>query len=118
MELIGSKVEQDFRKDLLKSNEFLFSSNEGKYILDVLSTHYGKIDTAYILYWIPEQGEDLYSILVNSDMIFEVEISHDRPVCQIIKWKKKSEYLRKLSKMKQIKLAVALDLGQKAMGNG
>lgn len=113
MKLIGSKTEQQFREELLKSNEFLFTSDEGKTILDVLRKSNNLVETAYILDWIPEQGENLYTILINGNLIAEIEISRENFIEPIISFRKTSQYLRGLSKINQIKLAVALDLSQK-----
>ncbi|MBO9732530.1 MAG: hypothetical protein J7623_28060 [Chitinophaga sp.] len=66
--------------------------------------------TAYIISSIPEQEEDLYEVLINDELIVNVELSHDSLVAPIIDSITVKQYLHKLSKSKQIQLAVALDL--------
>lgn len=66
---------------------------------------------AYIIYWIPEQGEDIYKILINDSLIAVIELERTNyEVKPKVKTLTISQYLQGLSKQNQIKLAVALDL--------
>lgn len=73
VKLIGSKMEQDIRKQLVKSNESLFKSEENKRLLEVIRSLYPEMKVAYIIDWIPEQGEDIYKLLINENIILEIE---------------------------------------------
>lgn len=64
MKLKGSKQEQDFRKELEGSNLVLAKDGKAEIIMNVLKVTFGELKSAYILNWTPEQGEDIYTILV------------------------------------------------------
>ncbi|MFY0256534.1 hypothetical protein ACDQ55_21585 [Chitinophaga sp. 30R24] len=115
MKLIGSRTEQEFREELMKSNQSLFSSDGDQRLLEVLKKLYPQMLTAYIIHWIPEQGEDLYKILINDDVIAKIELSHDNVVAPIVESILIPQYMFRLSRIKQIQLAVALDLARRDM---
>ncbi|ERN52065.1 hypothetical protein [Alkalihalophilus marmarensis] len=111
MKLIGSKTEQEIREQLIKSNQLLFNSEEKKRLLEVIRYEYPELKAAYIIHWIPEQGEDIYKILINDSLIAEIELErHNYEVKPKAKTLTVPQYLKGLSKQNQIKLAVALDL--------
>ncbi|MFJ5562484.1 hypothetical protein [Lysinibacillus xylanilyticus] len=74
MRLIGSKTEQDIRKQPIKYNKSLFKSEEIIRLLEVIRSLYPELKVAYIIDWIPEQGEDIYKILINENIILEIEL--------------------------------------------
>ncbi|MGD6817982.1 hypothetical protein ACQCVE_13045 [Metabacillus sp. 113a] len=118
MKLIGSKTEQDIRKQLVKSNELLFKSEENKRLLEVIRSLYPEMKVAYIIDWIPEQGEDIYKLLINENIILEIELDrYNAEIDPIIESKSITQYLQGLSKQKQIKLGVARDLANKYLDN-
>ncbi|MCP3808129.1 hypothetical protein NLX78_12900 [Paenibacillus sp. Lou8.1] len=114
MKLIGSKQEQDFRKELADCNIIVAQGDKEKAILNVLRTIFGEIKTAYILNWTPEQYEDIFTILIDLDKIAKVEISRinhlEAPIIETFTLK---DFQKGLSKIFQIKLAVAIDLAKK-----
>lgn len=111
MKLIGSKTEEEIRKQLIKSNQLLFKSEEKKRLLEVIRSLYPEMNTAYIIDWIPEQGEDIYKLLINDNIIVKIELDrYNEEIEPIVESKSISEYLQGLSKRNQIKLGVALDL--------
>jgi hypothetical protein len=113
MKLIGSKTEQEIREQLLTSNKSLLHEEEGKRLLNVLNQSFPMMTTAYILHWIPEQGEDFYKILINDSLIVDIEVNKiDQSIASIIKVEQISNYRLGLSKINQIKLAVAMDLAK------
>ncbi len=113
MKLIGSKTEQDMRKQLVKSNKALFNSEDNKKLLEVIRSLYPEMKVAYIIDWIPEQGEDIYKLLINENIILEIELDRfNEEIEPIIKVESITHYLQGLSKQKQIKLAVALELAK------
>ena len=82
--------------------------------LENLQKHFPDIKTAYVLSCTPEQGETFYNILVNDDCIAGIEInnfnSKIEPIVENVSIK---DYKRRLSKVDQIQLAVAMDLAKK-----
>ncbi|MEB2280725.1 hypothetical protein LAV73_12025 [Lysinibacillus xylanilyticus] len=118
MKLIGSKTEHDLRKILVKSNELLFKSEENKRLLEVVRSLYPEMKVAYIIDWIPEQGEDIYKLLIDNNIILEIELDRNNAeIKPIIEFKSITQYLQGLSKQNQIKLGVALDLASKYLDN-
>lgn len=116
MKLRGSKTEQDIRDQLKKSNESLFNDNDKTRLLNVLRNQYPEMKSAYIIHWIPAQGEDIYRILINDSIISEVEIDRlDEMAEPIFEAKSVNEYKQGLNKQNQLKLAVAIDLAKHDM---
>lgn len=66
MKLRGTLTEQQFKEQLLKSHNSLFTDPSYKRLLQLLQDTYQDLKTAYVLNWIPEQGEDIYTILINN----------------------------------------------------
>ncbi len=109
MKLIGSKTESDFRIELVRSNEGL-RKPESK-LRKALESEGHDVSNAYVLHWTPEQLEDIYVVLIEGSFLVSVEIdkfdSSKQPIFERIELK---DYLHGLSKMNQIRLAVAQDL--------
>ena len=119
MKLIGSKQEQDFRKKLEGSNIVSAQDGKAEAIMNVLRTTFGEVKSAYILNWTPDQSEDIFTILVNLDKIAKIEISRvNHSEVPIIETFNLKDFQRGLSKIFQIKLAVAIDLAKKEHQNG
>lgn len=113
MKLIGSKTEQEIREQLIRSNQSFFKSEEDKRLIEVVKYEYPEMKTAYIIYWIPEQDEDIYYILINDRLISIIDLNRNNyEVKPVVKTLTVKQYLQGLSKQKQITLAVALDLAQ------
>ncbi|QTH43043.1 hypothetical protein J4772_00685 [Cohnella sp. LGH] len=113
MKLIGSKQEQEFRKELEGSNIVSAQGGKAEAILNVLRTTFGEVKSAYILNWTPEQGEDIFTILVDLDKIAKVEISRvNHSEIPLIETYNLKDFQKRLSKIFQIKLAVAIDLAK------
>ncbi|AIQ65423.1 hypothetical protein PSTEL_22220 [Paenibacillus stellifer] len=108
MKLRGTLTEQQFKEQLLKFHNSLFADPSYKRLLQLLQDTYEDFKTAYILYWIPEQGEDIYTILINNKCIAIIELDrHDMQIEPIIQTISIQEYQLRLSKTQQILLAVA-----------
>lgn len=96
------------------SNKSLFEKEERRRLLDVLHRNFPGLETAYILHWIPEQEEDFYKILINDSLIADIELNRiNQDIVPTIKSMPLSQYKVGLSKINQIKLAVAIDLARK-----
>ena len=114
MRLTGSKTEYEFRDALIKSHTELFQGNSYKRLLKVLKINFPEMKTAYFIRHIPEQGEDLYTMLVNLDTIVKIEISRysedEKPIVEISSI---NDFKIGIKRVERIKLAVALDLAKK-----
>lgn len=109
MKLIGSKMESDFREELSRSNEAL-QARDSKLRMALESEGHDSINS-YVLHWIPEQLEDLYTVLVGGSYIVDVEIDkYDCSKSPTVQRHELKPYMHGLSKMNQVKLAVAQDL--------
>ena len=114
MKLIGSEIEKNYRSELIRSCQALFSNKAEERFLRSVMQAFPDTKTAFVLDWIPEQGEDIYTVLINDDRvaIFELprmlaEGSEPRSIQTL------NDYRHKLKKHRAIKLAVALDLVSK-----
>lgn len=114
MRLTGSKTEQEFRDALIKSHTELFQGNSYKRLLQLLKTNFPEMKTAYFIRHIPEQGEDLYTMLIDFNIIVKIEISRycedEKPIVEISSI---NDFKKGISRVEQIKLAVAIDLAKK-----
>ncbi|WP_415905963.1 hypothetical protein ACMXYX_10075 [Neptuniibacter sp. QD72_48] len=109
MKLIGSKMERDFREELLKSSEAL-QDPESK-LRQVLEDESHITQNAYVLHWTSEQLEDLYTVLISGSYLVDVEIDkYDDSKSPKVKRNELKPYLHGLSKINQVRLAVAQDL--------
>lgn len=113
MKLIGSPTEQAFRYQLIKSNHSLLYDADRQRFRDILKKICPQMRTAYVIDWIPEQGEDFYVILINDTSIVKIELDHDHSEEKVTWEVTIADYLCGLKKQQQIQLAVALDLARK-----
>jgi hypothetical protein len=118
MKLIGSKIEQYYRDILVTANILLFHDNSMKRLLKILQNTFPDMKTAYFIGHTTEQGEDIYTLLINNDLITIIELdSYNLDTEPIIEAMPIKDYKYGLSKIGQIKLAVAIDLAQKDLIN-
>jgi len=111
MKLVGSKTESEYREQLIRSHNSLFRDSNKQRLLLALRQFYPKMKAGYTLHWIPEQGEDIYHILIASNLLVEVEVDRFNKESEpIIKEISLDQYKQRLSKTEQIKLAVAIEL--------
>lgn len=109
MKLIGSKMEQDFREELMHSNTALQSSESSLH--QVLEAHGYSTTHAYVLHWTPEQLEDIYVVLIDASVLVVVEIDkYEKSRLPEVEEMELNDYVRGLSRMNQVRLAVAQDL--------
>jgi hypothetical protein len=102
------------RDDLLKSMASLFSGNTNPSLLRALQFYFPWLSFALVINWIPEQGEDIYWILIDERRVAVVEVPR-RPDVDVndipIEIMSVSEYQkRRLSVETRNKLDVALGL--------
>lgn len=72
MKLVGSAVEKEIREALISSVSYIF---ENRIILGFLERFFGPLSSVYVLGHTPDQGEDLYVVLVNGSAIAKFELS-------------------------------------------
>ncbi|MDG0813985.1 hypothetical protein [Cohnella rhizosphaerae] len=119
MKLKGTITEQGYRKELQASKNRLFNDESTCRFLSIIKESFPAMKTAYILYWIPEQGEDIITFLVDTHSVITIELDRfDHQVEPIIEIYPFESLLKGFSKMHQIKIAVALDLATKDMNQG
>lgn len=113
MNSLENKTMFDYRKQLMRSRNSLFEDEGKKRILSALLAHYPSMKTAYTLGWVPEQGESIYTILVDMDDVVTVELDCiNKERMPSVKAMSINQYRKKLKKNDRIKLSVALDLAQ------
>ncbi|CAN7365729.1 hypothetical protein LJR153_002209 [Paenibacillus sp. LjRoot153] len=113
MKLRGTITEQTYRKELQASKTRLFNDVSMQRFLSVIRETFPTMKTAYILYWIPEQGEDIISFLVDTQTVIQIELDrYDNKVAPIIDVYLLENLTKGFSKTNQIKIAVALDLAK------
>lgn len=108
MQLIGSKMEKDFREELQKSNQSFSSQSK---LRSALESQGHPTDNAFVLHWTPDQVEDIYIVLINGTYLVSVELDRINPdTPPIYKRIELKEYKQGLSKMNQVRLLVAQEL--------
>jgi len=102
-------MESDFREELLQSNDAL--QDPDSKLQKALQAKGHDTKNAYVLHWTPEQLEDLYTVLIGGSYLVDVEIDkYDNSKPPIVEENELKSYLHGLSKMNQVRLAVAQDL--------
>lgn len=114
MKLRGTLTEQSFRKELMASKIHLFNDISMERFLNTLKQTCPAMKTAYTLYWIPEQGEDIITFLVDMDYAVTIELDrYDHAIAPIVSVDPIESLHKSLSKINQIRIAVALDLAKR-----
>lgn len=115
MKLIGSNTEDKIRAALLQSHRSLFLA-ENRRLLDTIRQHHPSMKTAYILGWLPEQGEDIYTVLINLNTIIRVEIDRiNAEVPALVSQVDFNDFKKKLRTLGRLNLTIALQLAQEDM---
>lgn len=109
MKLIGSKMESDFRKQLVASNQGLVSTDSR--LGQAIRSRGHRVENAYVLHWIPDQTEEISLVLVEGNKLLSVELSTIDPSAPpVFEQITLNKYKHGLSRMNQVKLAVAQEL--------
>jgi len=113
MKLIGSKMESDYRKGLITSHDSHFK-RESK-LKRILEEYGHSTERAYVLSWFPDQDTEYFCVLVDGEYLVHIEIDrYESSAIPKIERSELNNYLKGLSRMHQVQLAVARDL---ASGN-
>ena len=111
MKLIGSKTENDFRKEVLASQEYHFSNVPKSTLKAVLDENGYPTDNAYGLHWTPDQTEGLFTVLIDGAYLLDVNIEKfDANVNPKIERQELESYAEGLSRMNQIRFLIAQEL--------
>lgn len=102
-------MEGDFREELKRSNSALQGTDSKLRHILIAEGH--ETENTYVLNWMPEQLEDIYTVLIGGSYLVHVEIDkYDSAKSPIVERVELESYLHGLSKINQIRLAVAREL--------
>ncbi|WP_159566198.1 hypothetical protein [Budvicia diplopodorum] len=108
MKLIGSRNELNRRNELLYSERFI---NKKTSIVSFLNERYGEIKSVYVLANTPDQGEDIYKLIINGKLIVGFELSRIDGKISDISEMSVLNYTKQIKrKSDRLDLAIALDL--------
>lgn len=110
MRLIGSMSEQKIREEMLKGKDGIFLGGEAPRLLDALRKIYPGLGKAFVLHYIPEQDADIYDVLVDKDTVINIEINNNNLFYKFKIFDVNYYSLKNKSRIKNIKLMVAIDL--------
>ena len=109
MKLIGSKMEQDYRGELVRSNEGLNSTESS--LGEALRENGFNTNNAYVLHWTPDQNEDFYTVLIDGTYLVTTEIDRSsNTIVTPIERIELKDYLKGLNRTNQVRLLVAQEL--------
>ncbi len=104
-------MEIEFREELRGSYDFYFSENSTSRLKDVIESAGHSTKTAYVLHWTPDQGEDIYTVLIDGSYLVITEIDRkNESLSSTVEREEIKEYLLGLSRMNQVRLIVAQEL--------
>jgi hypothetical protein len=111
MKLIGSVMEADFRKELVESHQYHFSASSKSRLKQILEKAGYSTERAYVLHWTPDQTEDIFTVLIDGEYLVSTEIDKfDFTTNSAIEREEIKSYIHGMSRMHQVRLAVAQDL--------
>jgi hypothetical protein len=77
MKLQNTETEAEYRQELLLSNKYLYETEKGQHALDAVRKICGVVKTAYVLAHTPEQGEDVFRIIVNGEKVVGFDLQDE-----------------------------------------
>lgn len=111
MKLINSRTESLIRERLLKFESIILKNDA---INDLLNHQFSQIESVYCLNQVIEQGEDIYTLLVNNQYIIEFELSRIDGVISKINIQSLNQYKKEVKdKSSRLTLSIAMDLSNK-----
>lgn len=108
MRLIGSAVEEDYKRELEEGARHLLEGGGDPRLLDLLHREIGVIESAYFLSGYKLSDYHICRLLVNGTIIFHIELSEGK--IEAFNAISVSQYKKGLKRKDQIKLQVALEL--------
>jgi hypothetical protein len=114
-------MQSDIEEGLVRSNALLLHGDGNTELRDLLLRECPALSSAYIVDWIPEQAEDIYTVVVDGDTILVAEIPRvnayrnaglDPPNVTVQRFDTKTfaSQLGKGAKLKRRKIAAAQSL--------
>lgn len=111
MKLIGSSIEKIYMDELRNGSGALFSDKSMRILLGSIREYFHDMFSACILDCILEQGEDIYTVLVDGAWVAEFEIPRgEEKLVDARNIRSVESYSRGLRKQRHLKLLVAMDL--------
>jgi len=118
VKLIGSRQEKEFRAQFSKARVSSFTSGTSARLKKLVAEAGFDPTQALLINHTPEQGEDLYSVLIWSNTIFHAEIDRfDSSVKPIIEIESLEDHNIAKTQIEQIKIAVALETLKQILQN-
>ena len=109
MKLGNTKTENELRSQMESSYASLVHDDSNVRLRNVLKEAYPEFTGGCVLHWTPDQGEDIFLVLVNGSKLISVELDReDFSVAPIVEHIDMIQYKHGLKKSNQIKLAIAL----------
>jgi len=108
MKLVGSVVEEEYRRELKEGARYLLEEGGDPKLLALLCREVGVVESAYYLSGYKLSDYHTCSLLVNGITVCHIEISNEQ--VEAFDTASVSDYKKGLKKRDQIKLQVALEL--------
>lgn len=104
----------EIRQSLMHSNRMLMEGQTNRRLLKVLLEEFGSVEAAFVIDWIPEQGEDIYTVAVQPGTIATVEVPRDEsseiPIIEKVPFDQYRRDSKRMTKAVRRKLTVVNDL--------
>lgn len=109
-----SRRDDALREQLERSRASLFAGGNPRLLSALRNTFHG-LESAVVVDWIPEQGEDIYTVVVQGNRVAVVEIDRTsiepQPTVEVLS---ADEYARRGSLSKELRLKLKMALGMVA----
>jgi hypothetical protein len=107
-------------REILSSQDAFYAGNSGAAVLDAISEGFPNASRGHLLQWLPDQGEDIFWVLIDPSKVAVIEIPRSNhgvggaPLCKTIALQ---EYLsRPLTSENRRKARLAAKIMAKAGG--
>jgi hypothetical protein len=67
----------EIEQSLIRSSKLLLEGHTNGRLLEAILSEFGNLLKAFVIDWIREQGEDIYTVVVPPDTVAIVEVSRD-----------------------------------------
>lgn len=122
MRLTGSLTEDRLREELLRSNAALCDGRAHPALSALLRGRGVDLATAFVLDWVPEQSEDIYTILDGDPRVLTIELPRGMggapPVVEAVPFASFREAMSKGARLNRLRFAVAEALVSRASRAG
>jgi hypothetical protein len=69
--------DDEIEQSLIRASKLQLEGHSNRRLLKMLLSEVGNLNQAFVIDWIPEQGEDIYTIVVPPDTVAIVEVPRD-----------------------------------------